>query len=221
LTTQSTAPYNRSIMSVDDALAAAIRRHEERLARDPASLAFAQLADLYRKAGRTREAVALCRNGLVKHPHYTTARLILAKALATEGALDQALAEIGAILDVTPQDVQCHRLAAEIHRRLGHIDRAVTHLEAAVRLEPADRESRSLLGLLRATPAPAGEASGLARVLADDTFATLAFGTLCLEQGCVEEAAQAFTRILRKDPDNHAARERLETTLRARARRKG
>jgi tetratricopeptide (TPR) repeat protein len=221
LTTQSTAPYNRSIMSVDDALAAAIRRHEERLARDPASLAFAQLADLYRKAGRTREAVALCRSGLVKHPHYTTARLILAKALATEGALDQALAEIGAILDATPQDVQCHRLAAEIHRRLGHIDRAVTHLEAAVRLEPADRESRSLLGLLRATPAPAGEASGLARVLADDTFATLAFGTLCLEQGCVEEAAQAFTRILRKDPDNHAARERLETTLRARARRKG
>ena len=78
MTTQSTAPYNRSIMSVDDALAAAIRRHEERLARDPASLAFAQLADLYRKAGRTREAVALCRNGLVKHPHYTTARLILA-----------------------------------------------------------------------------------------------------------------------------------------------
>src|SRR3989440_3688224 len=174
LTTETHAPYNRSDMSVDDpALDAAIRRHEERLARDPAALAFAQLADLYRKAGRTREAVALCRTGLVKHPHYTTARLILAKALATEGALDQALAEIGAILDVTPQDVQCHRLAAEIHRRLGHIDRAVTHLEAAVRLEPADRESRSLLGLLRATPAPAGEARGLARVLADDTLATL------------------------------------------------
>ena len=36
----------------------AIRRHEERLTRDPDSLAFAQLADLYRKAGRTGEAVA-------------------------------------------------------------------------------------------------------------------------------------------------------------------
>ena len=141
MTTQSTAPYNRSIMSVDDALAAAIRRHEERLARDPASLAFAQLADLYRKAGRTREAVALCRNGLVKHPHYTTARLILAKALATEGALDQALAEIGAILEVTPQDVQCHRLAAEIHRRLGHIDRAVRSEERRVGKECRSRWS--------------------------------------------------------------------------------
>src|SRR5207237_8069554 len=108
-----------------------------------------------------------------------------------------------------------------LQRALAQSGRAVTHLEAAVRLHPGGRESRSLLGLLRATTTAAGEASGLQRVLADDTFATIAFGTLCLEQGCVEEAAQAFTRILRKDPDNHAARERLETTLRARARRKG
>src|SRR2546428_4043387 len=222
LTTETHAPYNRSDMSVDDpALDAAIRRHEERLARDPGSLAFAQLADLYRKAGRTREAVALCRNGLARYPHYTTARLILAKTLAAEGALDAALAEIGAILELNRHDLQCHRLAAEIQRRLGHIDRAVTHLEAAVRLDPGDRESRSLLGLLRATTPAAGQASGLQGVLADDKFATIAFGRLCLEQGCVEEAAQEFTRILRKDPDNHAARERLETTLHARARRKG
>ena len=40
----------------DGVLTAAIRRQEERVRRDPASLAFAQLADLYRKAGRTREA---------------------------------------------------------------------------------------------------------------------------------------------------------------------
>src|SRR5712691_1774140 len=119
---QTSAPYNRFDMSLaDPALAAASRRHEERLARDPASLAFAQLADLYRKAGRTRDAVAVCRNGLLRYPHYTTARLILAKALAAEGQLDGALAEIDAILKVSPQDVQCHRLAAEIHRRLGHI----------------------------------------------------------------------------------------------------
>src|SRR2546426_27829 len=115
-------------------------------------------------------------------------------------------------------------LAAAIRRheeRLAPTDRAVTHLEAAVRLDPGDRDSRSLLGLLHATTPSAGEASGLQRVLADETFATIAFGTLCLEQGCVEEAAQAFTRILRKDPDNHEARERLETTLHARQRRKG
>src|SRR3989442_871095 len=93
---------------------------------------------------------------------------------------------------------------------------------------PAIRRPSPLRSSPTSTERPGGharpwacEASGLQRVLADDTFATIAFGTLCLEQGCVEEAAQAFTRILRKDPDNHAARERLETTLHARARRKG
>jgi len=205
----------------DPGLAEAIRRQEERLQRDPGSLAFAQLADLYRKAGRTREAVTLCREGLARYPHYTTARLILAKTLAVEGTLAEALAETSAILELAPKDVQAHRLAAELQRRLGRVDQALVHLESALRLDPADRESRSLLALLRAA-APQGEdVSGLGRILADDTFATVAFGALCLEQGCVEEAAQIFTRILRKDPDNREARAGLETTLRARPRRKG
>jgi len=205
----------------DPGLAEAIRRQEERLQRDPGSLAFAQLADLYRKVGRTREAVTLCREGLARYPHYTTARLILAKTLAVEGTLAEALAETSAILELAPKDVQAHRLAAELQRRLGRVDQALVHLESALRLDPADRESRSLLALLRAA-APQGEdVSGLGRILADDTFATVAFGALCLEQGCVEEAAQIFTRILRKDPDNREARAGLETTLRTRQRRKG
>jgi tetratricopeptide (TPR) repeat protein len=205
----------------DQAIVGAIRRQEERLARDPASLAFAQLADLYRKAGRTRDAVALCRNGLTRYPHYTTARLILAKALVADGQLAPAQAELEAILEVNPKDVQSHRLVAEVQRRLGHIDEAVRHLEAAIALDPSDRESQGLLALLRGSEPAAGGATGLARVLSDDTFATVTFGALCLEQGCVEEAAQIFTRILRKNPDHREAREKLEGVLRARQRRKG
>jgi tetratricopeptide (TPR) repeat protein len=205
----------------DQTIVGAIRRQEERLARDPASLAFAQLADLYRKAGRTRDAVALCRNGLTRYPHYTTARLILAKALVADGQLAPAQVELEAILEANPKDVQCHRLAAEIQRRLGHIDEGVRHLEAAVALDPSDRESQGLLSLLRAAGPPSSEATGLARVLSDDTFATVTFGALCLEQGCVEEAAQIFTRILRKNPDHREARDRLEGALHARQRRKG
>jgi tetratricopeptide (TPR) repeat protein len=216
------APYNQAGMPGDDqTIVGAIRRQEERLARDPASLAFAQLADLYRKAGRTRDAIALCRNGLTRYPHYTTARLILAKALVADGQLAPAQVELEAILEMSPKDIQCHRLAAEIQRRLGHIDEAVRHLEAAVALDPSDRESQGLLSLLRAAAPPSGEATGLARVLTDDTFATVTFGALCLEQGCAEEAAQIFTRILRKNPDHREARDRLESALRARQRRKG
>src|SRR5262249_28662210 len=144
--------------------------------------------------GRTSEAIALCREGLVRYPQYATARLILAKAQMAEGDFESALAELSAILEVSPRDVQSHRLAAEIHRRHGRLDQAVNHLESAAALDPGDRESRALLGLLRAG-AP-GEGSGLRRVLADDTFATLTFGSLCLEQGLLDEAASIFTRLL-------------------------
>jgi tetratricopeptide (TPR) repeat protein len=209
-------------MPTDDvATAQAIRRQEERLERDPASLAFAQLADLYRKVGRTREAINLCRDGLVRYPHYTTARLILAKALLAEGELDPALAELTAILELSPKDLQSHRLAAEVHRRRGRLDAAVEHLETAARLDPGDRESRALLGLLRAGAPAGGEANGLGRVLGDDTFATVTFARVCLDQGLAEEAAQVFGRILRRDPDNAHARAGLEQALRARLRRKG
>jgi cytochrome c-type biogenesis protein CcmH/NrfG len=99
------------------------------------------------------------------------------------------------------------------------VDAAAEYLERAVKLDPNDRESRALLGLLRADPQ--GAESGLARVLRDETFVTMTFGTTCLEQGCLDEAAAVFTRLLRKDPNNSGAREGLEQTLRARSRRKG
>ena len=216
------APYDRAMQAPGDerVLVDAIRRHEERLARDPDSLAFAQLADLYRKSGRTGEAIARCREGLRRWPHYTTARLILAKALLADGQLDDALAELSAILQTSPKDVQCHRLAAEVHRRAGRLDAAVGHLEKAVGLDPGDRESKMLLSLLRADATVPGDGAGLARILGDDTFATLSFGTLCLEQGLAEEAALVLTRVVRRAPDNAEARERLEAALR-RSRRRG
>jgi tetratricopeptide (TPR) repeat protein len=206
--------------AADAAARSAIRRHEERLARDPTSLVFAQLAELYRKAGRTEDAVTLCREGLARYPHYTTARLTLARALADAGQPETALDEVRAIIDLSPKDVQCHRFAAELLRKQGDIAGAVAHLETAVALDPGDRESRALLALL--APPPVGEeATGVARLLTDDTFVTIPFGTLCLEQGLVDEAAHVFTRLLRKDPHNAEARAGLEQTLRARSRRKG
>jgi tetratricopeptide (TPR) repeat protein len=218
-TPTGTTPTGLTMSPQELAVTAAIRRYEERLAKDPTSLGFAVLADLYRKAGRVDEAIATCREGLRRHPQYATARLILAKALISGQDFSGALAEIEAILRVSPKDVQCHRIAAEVHRRLGRLDEAVRHLEVATSLEPGDRESHALLGLLRAEGS-VGD-SAVMRLLADDTFVTDAFGTLCLEQGLADEAALVFTRLLRKDPENVAARERLEAALRARSRRKG
>jgi len=198
-----------------------MRRYEERLAKDPTSLAFAPLADLHRKAGRTGEAIRLCREGLGRVPGYGTARLILAKALLDEGDAEEALAEVRMILDASPADVPAHRLAGDLHRRAGRLGEAVAHLRHVVALDPADRESRLMLEVLAGGGAPA-EGSALRQLLTDDTFVTLGFGGACLEQGLVDEAAQIFVRLLQRDPGNVRARERLEEALRVKTqRRKG
>ena len=208
-------------VAAEDPAAAAIRRYEERLAKDPASLAFAPLADAYRKAGRTREAVGLCREGLARFPHYTTARLILAKAHLDEGNGEAALAELEVILAMGSKDPEAHRLAAEIHRRAGRMDQAIAHLEQATRLDPGDREARWALDLLRGG-GEVPESSPFAALLRDDTFATFGFGALCLEQGLIEEAAQIFLRLVKNNPGDARARERLEQALRAKTqKRKG
>lgn len=206
-------------MAEDAGAAGAIRRYEERLAKDPASLAFAALADLYRKAGRIREAIALCRDGLARYPHYTTARLILTKAYAAEGNQEGALAELSEVVAQSPDDIQAHRLLADLHRRRGALDLALKHLDRVVAMDPADREAAKLRDLLRGSGAP-GEASGLRKILEDDMFATVSFATICLEQGLTEEAAGIFLRILKRDPDNRAAREGLEEALGGRSQRR-
>jgi tetratricopeptide (TPR) repeat protein len=211
----------RAVVAEDPVAASAIRRYEERLMRDPTSLAFAPLADAYRKVGRTREAINLCREGLARFQHYTTARLILAKAHLDDGNPEAALAELSLILQSSPKDAQAHRLTADIHRRAGRLEEARQYLERVVKLDAGDRESRLLLETL-ASEGRAGDGSPLGRALADDTFATMSMGALCLEQGLHDEAAQIFLRLTRKNPGDARARDRLEEALRAKTqKRKG
>jgi tetratricopeptide (TPR) repeat protein len=217
----SVSPPGGTLTPDDPATLSSIRRYEERLAKDPTSLAFAPLADAYRKTGRIHDAIRLCREGLARFPQYVTARLILAKALLDDDDPDGALDEVRAILAASPHEAQAHRLAGDLYRRAGALGDAVGHLEQAVRLDPGDRESRALLDVLGAGGA-VPESSALKQLLTDDTFATMSFGTLCLEQGLVDEAAQIFLRLLGRDLGHARAREGLEEALRLKTqRRKG
>jgi tetratricopeptide (TPR) repeat protein len=209
------------VKAEESAAVLAIRRLEERLAKDPGSTAFAPLADAYRRAGRTREAVKLCREGLARFPDHATARLILAKSLLADGDPHEAWAEVHVILADNPADAQAHRLAGELERRRGRLPESLAHFRQAAALDPSDRESNLLAEVLDSGgKIPRG--SILARVLADDTFATVSFGTVCLEQGLADEAAQIFLRLLERKPDHAEARMKLEEALRVKTqKRKG
>ena len=188
-----------------------IRHYEARLAREPTSQAYAALAEAYRRAGRAEDAVRLCREGLARFPAYSTARLILAKALLDTSDVAAARRELEQFVGAEPDHEPALRLAVECALRLGDPRGALGHLRRLLVLDPQDRGSQ---GLLRALDVAAGEwtaadADGLWPLLEGDTYATVTFGDLCVAQGLVDEATAVFSRILLHEPDHEIARARL------------
>jgi predicted Zn-dependent protease len=188
-----------------------IRQFEARLAREPTSQAYAALAEAYRRAGRVQEAVALCREGLARHPGYVTTRLVLAKALLEAGDVRTAQAEIGAFLGGEPDHEPALRIAVECALRAGDPRAALGHVRRLGALDPHDRAVQGLSRALEVgvTGRVAPDAGGLWPVLADDTYATVGFGDLCLAQGLADEATAVFSRMVIRQPDHAIARARL------------
>ena len=60
---------------------ARLEQLERRVRNDPMSVAFAALAEEYRRLGRLKEAIETCRTGLARHPAYLSARVTLGRAL--------------------------------------------------------------------------------------------------------------------------------------------
>jgi Flp pilus assembly protein TadD len=109
-----------------------------RVEKDPASIAFAQLAEECRRAGQCQEAVDVCRAGLDVHPTYLSARVTLGRALLELGQLDEAHVELTRVLDGATDNLAAIRGLAEIHDRRGELAQALVHYRAALILAPND-----------------------------------------------------------------------------------
>src|ERR1700720_4421633 len=90
-----------------------------RVQKDPASIAFAQLAEEYRRAGQYQESIDACHTGLGVHPNYLSARVTLGRALIEIGQLDDALRELELVLKSAPENLAAIRGIADIYHRQG------------------------------------------------------------------------------------------------------
>jgi tetratricopeptide (TPR) repeat protein len=91
-----------------------------RVQADPASIAFAALAEEYRRIGHYDQAIETCRVGLQRHPAYLSARVTLGRALIELGEYDAAREELETVLRSAPENLAAIRGLAQIHERLGH-----------------------------------------------------------------------------------------------------
>jgi tetratricopeptide (TPR) repeat protein len=92
---------------------------KRRVQSDPASIAFAALAEEYRRASQFEEAIATCKAGLQRHPAYLSAHVTLGRALIEIGKYDDARKELEYVLKVAPENLAAIRALAEIHHRRG------------------------------------------------------------------------------------------------------
>jgi tetratricopeptide (TPR) repeat protein len=117
-----------------------IEELRRRIHKDPASIAFAALAEEYRRAGALHDAVRTCRAGLTHHREYASARATLGRSLLELGDLDEAFAELTAVLKAAPENLAALRGLAEIHRRREQWVQALERYRAALALAPQDAD---------------------------------------------------------------------------------
>jgi hypothetical protein len=144
-----------------------------RVQKDPASIAFAQLAEECRRAGRFEEAVEVCRAGLAIHPGYLSARVTLGRALIELNALDEAQSELDLVLKSAPENLAAIRGLAEIHHRRGSLVEALAHYRAALALARNDPDLQRTVADLEAMvepPKPASRDEGMSFEQAEVEF---------------------------------------------------
>lgn len=209
-----------------------------RLAQDPSSRLFAQLAEEHRRAGDSTEAIRVVRAGLLHHPVYPSARLTLGRALLDTGDAAGARGELAEALRQAPENIQARRFLGQALEAVGDLEGALAQYGQTLKLAPGDRELevrvRELKARLSVPASPRGAQEAPAALPASDItggdgtpedargeggatgpvagslpFISATLGELYLRQGLAERAAAVYRQVVARQPNDTRARNRL------------
>ena len=132
-----------------------IRTLTTRLAEEPGSLAFLELAEALRRRGQLEAAGKVARGGLSKYPGLADAHDLMARILSDQGDLAGAFDAWADALRIDPMRTGALKGIAFLYFRAGDADAAIEHLQRAAEADPDDesiaqalvrvrRESRSV-----------------------------------------------------------------------------
>ena len=119
-------------------MANSIAKLEKAFRRDPDSLHFARLADLYLKRGRTERALELCQKGCANFPDYATGFIVLSKCYEKQGDLEEAREAMSQALRLDPENSGGYKRLAHLFEQLGVTSLVLQSLRQAAYLDPFD-----------------------------------------------------------------------------------
>jgi tetratricopeptide (TPR) repeat protein len=148
-----------------------IEELRRRVQKDPASIAFAQLAEEFRRAGHYDDAVDVCRAGLERHPSYLSARVTLGRALIELERFDEAAEELNLVLQSAPENLAAIRGLAEIHQRRGDLGEALKQYQSALGIAKHDPEIEESVHALSRQLGTSVETEASSGAASDDSVA--------------------------------------------------
>ena len=140
-----------------------IRSLTNRLAEEPGSLAFLELAEALRRRGQLDAAYKVARGGLARYPGLADAHDLMARVLSDQGDLAGAFDAWSSALQLDPMRTSALKGVAFLYFRAGDQAAAMDHLQRALDVDPDDRDiARAIARIGAAGRAPAPDPGGAA-----------------------------------------------------------
>jgi tetratricopeptide (TPR) repeat protein len=141
-----------------------IRALTARMAEEPGSLAFLELAEALRRRGQLEAAFKVARGGLSRYPGLADAHDLMGRVLSDQGDLAGAFDAWSSALQLDPMRTSALKGIAFLYFRAGDTPAALDHLQRAMEIDPDDSTIRQAFGRMaagRTEPSPA-QAAGAA-----------------------------------------------------------
>ncbi len=121
---------------------------EKRLKKDPSSLIFVQLAEEYRRSGANEQAIQICRDGLLRHPTYISANMLLGRVYFEMRRFKEARTELEKVIVAAPENLMAHRMLGDIHWQDESWESAEKQYRMVFLLNPSDVECGQRLRII-------------------------------------------------------------------------
>jgi tetratricopeptide (TPR) repeat protein len=129
-----------------------IRTLTTRLAEEPTSLAFLELAEALRRRGQLEAACKVARGGLGRYPGLADAHDLMARILSDQGDLAGAFDAWAEALRIDPMRTAALKGIAFLYFRAGDAVAAIEHLQRAAEADPDDQSIAQALARVRREP---------------------------------------------------------------------
>lgn len=190
------------------------------VSKDPRSTAFVPLAEAYRQIGLMDDALEAARLGTRMLPHFSPGFSTLGRVLGQMGRIDEAMSAYAKALSIDRQSQATLVGLARLHMIRSERDQARKILRQAKEFHPDDEKITDMLIALD-LPRPWAEIQQASHrqetTSPDETtpeetgepIPTATLAEVYVRQGLTNEAVKVYQDILKLNPDNNKARERM------------